>query len=312
MLLSIVVPCYNEEDVIDIFFYEISKILCQIKEERGIDSEIIFINDGSTDKTLNAIKRCKTDDSRIKYRSFSRNFGKEAAILAGLEVAKGNYVALMDVDLQDPPNLLIKMLDLLLDDKYDFVGTRRVNRTGEPPIRSWFARRFYALINLISDTKLVEGARDYRMMKKQVVEAILEVGEYNRFSKGIFSWVGFEGCWLEYENKQRISGNTKWSFWKLFSYSIDGIAAFSTKPLVISTVFGFILFFVSILFSAFYGIKAIVWGDPVSGFPTLICSVLFIGGIQLLCLGILGQYLSRLYLEAKHRPIFIIKDEAIE
>lgn len=306
-LLSVVVPCYNEQEAIGYFYDEISKVATKMVDD--LEFEVIFIDDGSSDKTLEVSKELAKKDDRIKYVSFSRNFGKEAAIFAGLEKAKGDYVVSMDVDLQDPPSLIPKMYKYIIEEDYDCVGTRRVTRKGEPPIRSFFARKFYSIINKISKTEIVDGARDFRFMTRQMVDAIISVNEYNRFSKGIFSWVGFKTKWLEYENIERIKGETKWSFWKLLLYSIDGITAFSTVPLSIASVLGVLLCIIAFVIICVVVIKTLIWGDPVAGYPSLICIVTFIGGIQLFCIGILGQYLSKTYLETKKRPIYITKEE---
>lgn len=307
-LLSVVVPCYNEEEVMPIFYNEIIKVVDKLKT--FVNFEIIFIDDGSKDDTLQVSKALSEKDNRVKYVSFSRNFGKESAIYAGLEKAKGDFVAIMDVDLQDPPALLIDMYRSIVDESYDCVSTRRVNRKGEPPIRSFFARCFYSLINKISKTEIVDGARDYRLMTRQMVESILSLKEYNRFSKGIFSWVGYKTKWVEYENVERAAGETKWSFWKLLLYSLEGIVAFSTAPLAIASVAGMILCVVAFVFICVIVGKTLILGDPVSGYPSLICTIMFIGGIQLFCIGILGQYLAKTYLETKDRPIYITKEES--
>lgn len=306
-LLSVVVPCYNEEEAMPIFYEHISKVADSMKP--SVDFEIVFVDDGSKDNTLAVARELAARDKRVKYLSFSRNFGKESAIYAGLKKAKGDYVAMMDADLQDPPEFLPEMYTGIVEEGYDCVATRRVTRKGEPPIRSFFARMFYKLINKISKTEIVDGARDFRLMTRQMVDAIVSMSEYNRFSKGIFSWVGFNTKWLEYENVERVAGESKWSFWKLFLYSLDGIVAFSTAPLSVASIMGFVFCFVAFVMFLVYIIKALVWGDPVAGFPTLIGVVLLIGGIQLFCVGILGQYLSKTYLETKQRPIFITKEE---
>ncbi len=303
--ISVVVSCYNEQEALPLFYEEITKIAKQLKQA---EFEFIFVNDGSKDNTLSIIKELSKKDERVKYISFSRNFGKESAMYAGLKRATGDYISIMDADLQDPPKLLIEMYETLKQKEYDCVATRRVTRKGEPPIRSFFARMFYKLINKISKTEIVDGARDFRLMTKQMVEAILSMEEYNRFSKGIFGWVGFNTKWLEYENVERVAGETKWSFWKLFKYSIDGILAFSTAPLVISTIMGILFCFVAFLLIIFVVVKTLIYGDPVSGWPSTICIILFVGGIQLFCIGIIGQYLSKTYLEVKKRPIYIVKE----
>ena len=271
--------------------------------------ELIFVDDGSRDRTLEICKELKLLDGRVHYLSFSRNFGKEAALYAGLKAAAGDYIAVMDADLQDPPELLKDMLFILQNDnQIDCVATRRTTRKGEPPIRSFFAKNFYKLINKISKAEIMDGARDFRMMTRQVVDAVLSMGEYNRFSKGIFGWIGFRTKWLDYVNVERVAGETKWSFWKLFLYAIDGIIAFSTMPLVIASLSGILFCITAILMAVYFAVKTVLYGDPVAGFPTLICLILLIGGIQLFCIGILGQYLSKTYLEAKKRPIYIVKE----
>lgn len=307
MLISIVVPCYNEQETIKLFHKEIDDVSKNI----SADFEFIFVNDGSKDDTLKILKELSSQDKRVKYISFSRNFGKEAAMLAGFKSAKGDYVAVMDSDLQDPPKLIPEMLEYL-NDGYDCVATRRVTRKGEPPIRSFFARLFYKLINKISKVEIVDGARDFRLMTAQMKDAILSLCEYNRFSKGIFSWVGFNTKWLEYENIERAAGETKWNFWKLFLYSIDGIVAFSTMPLVLSSLFGILFCLISAIMIVVIIAKTLIFGDPVSGWPSLACIIFFIGGIQLLCIGIIGQYLSKTYLETKKRPHYVIKESNTE
>ena len=308
-LLSVIVSCYNEEETIPIFYKEICKVS---KEMKYIDFEFIFINDGSRDNTLNVIKDLNKKDKRVKYLSFSRNFGKEAAMYAGLVSSRGDYITLMDADLQDPPSLLEKMYKLITEEGFDCVGTRRVTRRGEPRIRSFFARMFYKLINKMSNVELVDGARDYRLMTRQMVDAILSLKEYKRFSKGLFSFVGFKTKWLEYENIERVAGETKWNFWKLFIYAIDGITAFSTAPLVISAVVGFIFCFLSFIMILVIIIRTLVFGDHVSGWPSLVCIIFMVSGIQLFCLGIMGQYLANTYLETKNRPIYIVKESNID
>ena len=308
-LLSVIVSCYNEEETIPIFYKEICKVS---KEMKYIDFEFIFINDGSRDNTLNVIKDLNKKDKRVKYLSFSRNFGKEAAMYAGLVSSRGDYITLMDADLQDPPSLLEKMYKLITEEGFDCVGTRRVTRRGEPRIRSFFARMFYKLINKMSNVELVDGARDYRLMTRQMVDAILSLKEYKRFSKGLFSFVGFKTKWLEYENIERVAGETKWNFWKLFIYAVDGITSFSTVPLVISAVVGFIFCFLSFIMILVIIIRTLVFGDPVSGWPSLVCIIFMVSGIQLFCLGIMGQYLANTYLETKNRPIYIVKESNID
>ncbi len=303
--ISVIVPCYNEEQAIPYFYEEIKKISSKMNK---LDFEYIFVNDGSSDNTLDIVKEYAKEDDRVRYVSFSRNFGKEAAMLAGLRHSEGDYVTLMDADLQDPPKLLIEMYDLIKKEGYDCVGTRRVTRKGEPPIRSMFARAFYKIINKMSKTEMVDGARDYRLMTRQVVDAIISMDEYNRYSKGIFSFVGFKTKWLEYENVERVAGETKWSFWKLFIYALEGITAFSTVPLIFSAVIGFIFCIISFIMIIVIIIKTLALGDPVSGWPSLVCIIFFISGIQLFCMGVIGQYLSKTYLETKKRPIYIVKE----
>lgn len=303
-MISIIIPCYNEQESLPLFLREITRIFAQIDDEY----ELIFVNDGSSDKTLAELRTFAQTDSHITYLSFSRNFGKEAAMYAGFCNARGDYVAVMDADLQDPPALLPKMLELLKSSEYDSVATRRATRSGEPPIRSWFARRFYELINKISDADIVDGARDFRLMRRSMVDAILSMGEYNRFSKGIFGWVGFRTYWLPYENVERIAGETKWNFWKLFKYAIDGIINFSQVPLSIASWAGIGLTFISVISLIFIVIRKIMVGDPVAGWASTICIMLFIGGVQLFCLGIIGQYIAKIYMEVKKRPHFIIAE----
>ncbi|WP_443788941.1 glycosyltransferase family 2 protein [Dialister succinatiphilus] len=308
-LLSIVVPCFNEEATIPIFYETVEKIKKQIPAE----VEYCFIDDGSRDRTLPILRELnKKSGGYVHYRSFSRNFGKEAALYAGLKMAKGDYIVTMDVDLQDPPSLLPEMWKILHDPEsdYDCVATRRTTRKGEPPIRSFFARLFYRLINELSDTEIVDGARDYRMMTRQMVDAVIHDSEYNRFSKGIFSWVGFHTKWLAYENVERSAGETKWSFWKLFKYSIEGILAYTTVPLYLSSIMGIIMCGVSFLALMFILIRAMIYGDPVAGWPSLVCIITLLGGLVLLALGIMGLYIAKIYLETKKRQIFIVREEA--
>ena len=273
-----------------------------------LDFEILFINDGSRDKTLQILRRAAQEDKRIRYISFARNFGKEAAMYAGFQNCTGDYAAVMDADMQDPPSLLPEMYQALQSGEYDSVATRRVTRKGEPPIRSFFARCFYKLINRISDADIVDGARDFRLMTRQMVDAILSMTEYNRFSKGIFGWVGFRTKWLPYENVERVAGETKWSFWKLFLYSLEGITAFSTAPLAIASIAGILLCIVALLFVCVVLVKTLAFGDAVGGWPSMMCVILFLGGVQLFCMGILGQYLAKTYLETKKRPIYIVQE----
>ena len=308
--ISIVIPCYNEEKTIPYFYNEINKVSMKINH----DFEFIFINDGSCDNTLEIIKKYVRKDKRVKYIHFSRNFGKEAAMYAGLELSSGDYVTIMDADLQDPPAFIPEMLSILEDKKsdYDIVALRRVNRKGEPKIRSFLARKFYKIINKISKIEMVDGARDFRLMTRQVVNSVLELKEYNRYSKGLFSFVGYNTKWLEYENIERIAGETKWSLWKLFKYAIEGIIAFSTTPLVIAAFIGILFFLIAFILIIIIIIKTLIFGDPTSGWPSLVCIIFFVSGIQLFCVGIIGEYLSKTYLETKHRPIYIIKDTNIK
>ena len=306
--ISIVVPCYNEQEVLPMFYEELNKVM---KKLDNVELELILVNDGSKDNTLKEFKELANKDERVRYISFSRNFGKEAAMYAGLEASTGDYVAIMDADLQDPPKLLLEMYDILENSDYDCVGTRRVTRKGEPKIRSFFAKLFYKLMKKISKMDIVDGARDFRLMTRQMTDSIVSMQEYNRFSKGIFTWVGFKTKWLEYENVERAAGKSKWSFWKLFIYSLDGITAFSTFPLVIAAILGMlfcILAFIMILVIIF---KTIAFGEPVSGWPSTVCAILFVGGVQLFCTGIIGQYIAKTYLEVKKRPIFIVKETNI-
>ena len=302
--ISLVVPCYNEQEVIKLFYDEIQKIK---KDFENVSFEIIFVNDGSKDKTLDLMREL-SENADVRYVSFSRNFGKEAAMYAGLEVSTGDYVAIMDADLQDPPALLKEMYEILESKEYDSVATRRVTRKGEPVIRSFFARLYYKIINKISKTEIVDGARDFRLMTRQMVDSVLSLKEYNRFSKGIFSWVGYRTKWLEYENVERAAGETKWSFWKLFLYSLESIVAFSTVPLSIASVMGILFCFVAFIIIIFIIVRTLMFGDPTSGWPSMVCIMFFIGGVQLLCLGIMGQYLSKTYLEVKRRPIYIVAE----
>ena len=304
-LITIIVPCYNEEESLPLFYKEIVKVAKKMKE---VNFEFLFINDGSKDKTLDILRDLSKKDKRVRYVSFSRNFGKEAAMYAGFENSKGDYVVVMDADLQDPPSLLPEMFNYIKEEDYDSVATRRVTRKGEPPIRSFFARMFYKIINRISKADIVDGARDYRLMTRQMVDSILSMKEYNRFSKGIFGWVGFKTKWIAYENIERVAGETKWNFWKLFLYSIEGIIAFSTVPLTIASVFGIIFCIIAFLLILFIITKTLLYGDPVAGWPSLVCIIFLVSGVQLFCLGIMGQYLSKTYLETKDRPIYIVKE----
>ena len=304
-IISIVVPCHNEEEMVPIFHKEIAAVSDQLPDAT---IELIFVNDGSKDDTLAKMKQVAALDERVHYLSFSRNFGKEAAMVAGLRHATGNYVAVMDADLQDPPAMLVEMVALIRTGEYDCIATKRLDRKGEPPIRSFFARQFYQLINRISDTEIVDGARDFRLMTRQMVDAVLEMTEYNRFSKGIFSWVGFETKYLSYENQERVAGKTTWSFWSLFKYSLDGIVAFSEAPLAIAAFTGFLSFAVAILAALILTVRTLVFGNATSGWTSLIVIILGMGGLQLLCLGILGKYLGKTFMETKRRPLYILKE----
>lgn len=307
--ITLIVPCYNEEEVLPYFYEEFQKVAGQLE---GYEMEVLFVDDGSKDGTLSIVKAFAKQDERIKYLSFSRNFGKEAAIYAGLQNAHGEYTVLMDADLQDPPSLLPEMVRAVKEEGYDSAATRRVTREGEPPIRSFFARRFYALMNRISSAEIMDGARDYRLMNQNFKNAILEMTEYNRFSKGIFGWIGFQTKWIEFKNVERRAGETKWSFFKLFRYSIEGIIGFSTAPLAMVSVLGLFVCTVAFLFLIFIVIRTICFGDPVAGWPSMMCIILMLGGIQLLCTGILGMYLSKIYLESKNRPIYLCRESNVD
>jgi len=305
--LSIIVPCYNEEQSIPYFYEEIKKVTKKMK----VELELIFVNDGSRDNTLTLIKEL-SKNKEVKYISFSRNFGKEAAMLAGLDMATGDYLTTMDCDLQDPPSLLPKMLNLIKEEDYDIIGTRRVTRKGEPPMRSFFARCFYKIINKMSKIEMVDGARDFRLMTRQVADSILSLREYNRYSKGLFSFVGYKTKWLEYENVKRVAGETKWSFWNLFIYAIEGIVAFTTVPLTITMLIGFIFCLIAFIMIIVIILRTLAFGDPTSGWPSLVCIIFMVSGVQLLCIGVIGQYLAKMYLEVKQRPIYIIKETNME
>ena len=308
MLLSLIVPCYNEQEALPVFYRETAKVLASM----DCDCELLLINDGSRDNTLAVMKELAAADPRVLYFSFSRNFGKEAAMYAGFCNARGDYIAVMDADLQDPPSLLPEMVRILQSGQYDSVATRRADRAGEPPVRSWFARRFYSLINRISDADIVDGARDFRLMTREMKDAILSMSEYNRFSKGIFGWVGFKTCWLPFENVERVAGQTKWSFWGLMKYAIDGIISFSQAPLDIASWFGFLMTGIAFLMLIFIVLRRLIFGDPVAGWASTICVIIFIGGLQLFCLGIMGQYLAKTYMEVKNRPHYIISETNAE
>lgn len=308
-LISIVVPCYNEQEVLPLFYDEIIKVTDGMKSKYPqLEFEFLFINDGSRDNTLTLLRELSERDRRVRYVSFSRNFGKEAGLIAGLENSRGDYVVTLDADLQHPPSLIPQMYEYVRSGEYDCAGTRRVSRKGEPKLLSFFSRLFYKIINKISQTEIVDGAQDYRFMTRQMVDAIINMPEYNRFSKGIFSWVGFNTKYIEVENVERAAGRTTWSFTKLFLYSLEGIFAFSTAPLALASFLGVLFCLAAFIMIIVVIIKTLVWGDPVAGFPTLICTIMFIGGLQLLCIGILGQYLSKTYLETKGRPKYIVKE----
>ncbi|HEP1801602.1 TPA: glycosyltransferase family 2 protein [Streptococcus suis] len=306
-MISVIVPCFNEEEAIPYFYDAMEKV----RKEMGEQFEYIFVNDGSKDRTLKVLRQLSGQDRAVRYLSFSRNFGKEAALYAGLQAAQGELVTVMDVDLQDPPEMLMEMKDMLDGNPdLDCVGTRRVSRDGEPPIRSFFAKLFYKLMNKISQVEVVDGARDFRLMRRHMVAAILSVSEYNRFSKGIFAWVGFKTEYLPYENVERVAGETSWSFWKLLSYSIEGIINFSDTPLNIASYTGFFTFLLSLVLMVFVVFKTLVFGDPTIGWPSTICIILFLGGLQLMTIGILGKYLAKVFLETKKRPIYIVKEKS--
>ncbi len=306
-LLSVIVPCYNEEENVADFYEELMKNSVFFVEKE-LDVEVCYIDDGSSDNTVREVKKLIAKDERVKLISFSRNFGKEAGIFAGLEKARGDYLVFMDADLQDPPSLLPDMF-ACLEEGYDSVATRRVNRKGEPLIRSFFARAFYKMMKKISKAEIVDGARDYRLMTRQMADAILSMKEYNRFTKGIFGWVGFKTKWMEFQNVERRKGETKWSFWKLFLYSMDGITAFSTVPLAISSIMGVLFCIAAFVFIGFIIVRKALYGDPTSGWPSLVCIILLVSGVQLFCLGIMGQYLAKTYMEVKNRPIYLVKEE---
>ncbi|HFR3475837.1 TPA: glycosyltransferase family 2 protein [Streptococcus suis] len=306
-MISVIVPCFNEEEAIPYFYDAMEKV----RKEMGEQFEYIFVNDGSKDRTLTVLRQLSGQDRAVRYLSFSRNFGKEAALYAGLQAAQGELVTVMDVDLQDPPEMLMEMKAMLDGNPdLDCVGTRRVSRDGEPPIRSFFAKLFYKLMNKISQVEVVDGARDFRLIRRHMVDAILSVSEYNRFSKGIFAWVGFETEYLPYENVERVAGETSWSFWKLLSYSIEGIINFSDTPLNIASYTGFFTFLLSLVLMVFVVFKTLVFGDPTIGWPSTICIILFLGGLQLMTIGILGKYLAKVFLETKKRPIYIVKEKS--
>lgn len=313
--ISVVIPCWNEEDALPVYYEEMCRVMDEMRKKEGEacpEFELIFVDDGSTDGTLVNMKKLHRENACCRFLSFSRNFGKEAAIYAGLKNARGNYVAVMDVDLQDPPSLLPEMYHILKEEEYDSVATRRSTRTGEAKIRSFLSKSFYKVINRISRTEIVDGARDYRLMNRKMVDAVLRMSEYNRFSKGIFGWVGFRTKWLEFENVERVAGKTKWSLKKLFYYSIEGITGFSVAPLSLASIVGVLFCVFSFLLILVIVARTLIWGDPVPGWPSLACIIFLVSGVQLLCTGIVGQYLSKTYLETKHRPIYILKDSSEE
>lgn len=303
--ISLIIPCYNEEEALPVFYSELMKVTADMS---GQDFEFLFVDDGSKDKTLSVLKGFAENDTRVVYLSFSRNFGKEAAMYAGFCNVTGDYVAVMDADMQDPPSLLKQMYEAVTKEGYDSVATRRISREGEPLVRSFFARLFYRIINHISDTDIEDGARDFRMMSRKMVDAIVSMGEYNRFSKGIFGWIGFKTKWIPFENVERVAGTTKWSFWKLFKYSLSGIVNFSEVPLMIASVAGLICCFIALIGVMVIVIRRLIFGDPVAGWASLASIIVFLGGLQLLCIGIMGQYLAKTYMETKRRPVYIVRE----
>lgn len=308
-LITLIIPCYNEQESLPLLYPELVKVS---QEMSGQSFEFLFVNDGSRDKTLELLRELAEKDERVKYISFSRNFGKESVMYAGLENASGDYVAFMDADMQDPPSLLPQMYKAVTEEGYDSAATRRVTRKGEPPIRSFFARMFYKIMNKISDTDIVDGARDFRLMNRKFVDALLQMKEYNRFSKGLFGWVGYKTKWIEFENVERVAGETKWSFWSLFKYSIEGILAFTTAPLVIASVLGMLLCFLAFVFIVFIIVRKICFNNSVDGWASMVCIISLLGGLQLFAIGVVGQYLAKLYLEIKNRPIYLIGETNIE
>ncbi|WP_323804582.1 glycosyltransferase family 2 protein [Bifidobacterium pullorum] len=308
-LVSFVVPCFNEQESLPLFYEEATRVARTLLDRYGTRAEFVFVDDGSSDATLDELRRLHEQDPRVRYVSFSRNFGKESALYAGLRTARGDYVATLDADLQDPPSLLPQMLGFLAEHPdYDCVATRRETRAGEPPVRSFFSRLFYRIINRLSGTHIVDGARDFRLMTRTFVDAVLSMSEVNRFSKGLFSWVGFKTHWISYENVERVAGKTKWNFRGLFRYSIEGIVGFSTVPLMFAAFLGIACCLVSFISIVFIIVRALLYGDPVAGWPSTICIILLIGGLQLFCTGILGEYLAKTYTETKHRPIYLTKE----
>ena len=306
-VLSLVVPCYNEQEALYPFMQELNRVLAGLSD---VQPEVILVNDGSADKTLQVMRELSAQYKCVRYISFSRNFGKESAMLAGFAAAKGDYVAVMDADLQDPPALLPEMLRVVREEGYDCAGTRRTTRKGEPPIRSFFARMFYRFINMISHTQLVDGARDYKLLSRKAVDALLSMPEYNRFSKGLYEWIGFRTKWLEFENVERVAGETKWSFWKLFKYSLEGIVAFTTVPLALASLLGMICMLVALVIVVSLCVRQMLWHNSVDGWTSMVCIIVFLSGLQLFCVGIIGQYLSKMYLEIKRRPHYIIAEQS--
>ncbi len=310
--ISVIVPCYNEQEAMPLFYEEFCKVRAEMKSKFLLSFQLVFVDDGSKDKTLSTAKKIAQKDNEVEYISFSRNFGKEAAIFAGLEYAKGDYIAMMDCDLQDPPELLCEMYETLASGEFDCVATKRNTRKGEPKIRSGFAKMFYNVINKMSKTEIVDGARDYRLMTRQMVNSILEIREVNRFSKGIFSWVGYRTKWISYDNIERSAGQTKWSFWGLAIYAIDGIIAFSTAPLSIAMLFGFVFSLIAAIMIVVIIIRTLLFGDPVAGYPSMMCVIFLVAGVQLFCVGLIGQYVSKTYLETKRRPIYFVKETNVK
>lgn len=308
-LISLIVPCYNEEQALPSFWKETRAVVDAMTD---VDVEFIFVNDGSRDGTLEILRQLAREDKRVKYLSFSRNFGKEAAMYAGFTHARGEYTAVMDADLQDPPRLLPELLKAVREEGYDSAATRRVTRQGEPPIRSFFARMFYKIINRMSDVDIVDGARDFRLMNRKFLNALLALKERNRFSKGLFGWVGFKTKWIAFENVERVAGETKWSFWKLFKYSIEGLVAFTTTPLVLASLVGLLFCVISLAATVFFFVRKLAFGDPVTGWASTVCIITFLGGVQLFFLGVFGQYMAKAYLEVKNRPLFLVAESNID
>lgn len=307
-LLSLIIPCYNEQESLSWFMRELARVLPLLG--KGVQTEVLMVNDGSTDDTLEVIRALAQEYDYVRYLSFSRNFGKESAMLAGFTAAKGDYVAVMDADLQDPPALLPELLHAVREEGYDCAGTRRVSRKGEPPVRSFFARMFYRLINTVSQTRLVDGARDYKLLSRQAVNALLAMPEYNRFSKGLYEWIGFRTKWFEFQNVERVAGETKWSFWKLFKYSLEGMVAFTTFPLAVASILGMLFMLVALVIIVGLCVRQMVWHNSVDGWTSMVCIIVLLSGVQLFCVGIIGQYVSKMYLEIKRRPHYIIAEQS--